>query len=345
MVAAALLAAGVVSFAGSQPQLAGHGDRVYLAFGSGDVVSVARSVDAGATFGAPVALPAAGRLALGRHRGPRLAVTGDAVVVTGIAGAKGGGADGDVHVWRSLDGGRTWRAPVVVNDVPGAAREGLHALAADGAGTVVVAWLDLRVAGTRVYAATSRDHGATWSPDALVYASPSGSICECCHPSIAIDGTGRIAILFRNHVDGHRDMYVAQSRDGRTFAAAIKQGTGAWPLQACPMDGGAIVLGGGAVHTIWRREQTIYTSTTAPGASASGPEATLGTGRDPVIDANGGRLDAAWTDTSGTVQLRQHGRASRALGPGGFAALLARPAATVVAVEHQGRVSVRIEPR
>ncbi|MEO5819070.1 MAG: sialidase family protein [Vicinamibacteraceae bacterium] len=343
MIAAIVLAAGV-SFAGTQPQLAGSSSQVYLAFGSGDVVSVARSTDGGVTFADPVALPAAGRLALGRHRGPRIAVSREAVLVATIAGAKGGGADGDVRLSRSLDGGRTWSPPVVINDVPGAAREGLHALAANDAGTVVVAWLDLREKGTRVYAATSRDHGATWSPDVLVYASPSGSICECCHPSVAIDVGGRIAVQFRNHVDGARDMYVVRSRDGRTFTPAVKQGTGSWPLEACPMDGGAVAIDGDAMHTVWRREQTIYASRTAD-VAGSVAETPLGDGRDPAAAASGGLLDVAWTDTAGVVQLRQHGRAPRALGPGGFASLIARPDRTIVAVEHQGRVSVRVEPR
>ena len=44
-----------------------------------------------------------------------------------------------------------------MNDVSGAAREGMHGLGANASGLVVVAWLDLREKGTRVYAAVSRD--------------------------------------------------------------------------------------------------------------------------------------------------------------------------------------------
>jgi hypothetical protein len=338
-------AAAVATFTGVQPQLAAGGGAIYLAFGAGDVVSVARSSDAGATFAAPVALPGAGRLALGRHRGPRLAVTRGAVLVAAIAGTKGGGADGDLRLWRSIDGGRTWAASVVINDVSGAAREGLHALAANDAGTVVAAWLDLRAKGTRVYAATSHDAGATWSPDTLVYASPSGSICECCHPSVAIAADGRIAVMFRNQIDGRRDMYVVQSSDGRTFGAAVKQGTGTWPLEACPMDGGAIAIDGGAIHAVWRREQTILATTAPTSATAAVAETSLGTGRDPVAAADAGRIDAAWTDVAGVVQLRQHGRPPRPLGRGGFASVVARPDRTIVAIEHQGRIGVRVERR
>ena len=272
MSAAILLAAGITSFAGVQPQLAAGGGAVYLTFAAADAISVARSTEAGATFTTPVILPGAGKLALGRHRGPRVAATRDAVIVAAIAGARGGGADGDVVLYRSVDRGRTWSPSIVINDVPGAAREGLHALTANDAGLVIVAWLDLRDKGTRVYAATSRDHGATWSPDALVYASPSGSICECCHPSVAIDDGDGVAVLFRNHVDDRRDMYVVRSRDGATFGLAVKQGTGSWPLDACPMDGGAIATAGGTVHAASMRPPAMASTASRPSPSAvSGP--------------------------------------------------------------------------
>jgi hypothetical protein len=344
MSAAILLAAGIATFTGVQPQLAAGGGAVYVTFAAGDVISVARSTDAGATFASPVALPEAGRLALGKRRGPRIAATAQAVVVAAVAGARGGGADGDLVLYRSTDQGRTWTAPIVVNDVPGAAREGMHGLAANAAGIVVLAWLDLRQKGTRIYAAVSRDHGVTWSPDRLAYTSPSGSVCECCHPSVAVGDDGRVAVMFRNPLEGRRDMYVIQSRDGAVFGPPVKQGTGSWPLEACPMDGGAIAIDATGTHAVWRREATIFASTTATRAPESGPEQPLGIGRDPVVARLDQRVDMAWTGPGGIV-VRQAGGASTTLGPGGFASLVALPAHTLVAYEHQGRVAVHVVRR
>ena len=342
MLAPFLLAAGLTTFTGVQPQLAGRGAQVYLAFGAGDVVSVARSTDGGATFDAPVALPAAGKLALGAHRGPRIAVTGDAVLVASIAGAKGGGADGDVLLYRSTDQGRTWSAPTILNAVRGAAREGLHGLAANAAGVVAIAWLDLRQKGTRIYAAISRDHGVTWR-ETLVYASPTG-VCECCHPSVAVGDDGRVAVMFRNHLDGRRDMYVIQSRDGDVFAPHVKQGAGSWPLEACPMDGGGLAIDATGTFAVWRRETTIFASTTAAGAPASSAEQSIGTGRDPVVSQIDRAVDVAWI-AGGAVALRQAGKPVAALGPGRFASLLALPKHTVVAFEQKGSVAVRTVAR
>jgi hypothetical protein len=340
----AILLAAAVTFAGTQPQLAASGERVYLTFAAGDTISVARSIDGGATFSTPVTLPSAGKLALGSRRGPRIAATPQAVVVAAIAGAKGGGADGDIVLSRSTDGGRTWAAPLVINDVPGAAREGLHGLAANDAGVVAVAWLDLREKGTRVYLAVSRDHGATWSADTLAYASPSGSVCECCHPSVAIAPGGRIVVMFRNYRKGARDSYVVESRDGgSTFGSAAKQGQGTWPLQACPMDGGGVVASDAATSAAWRRDDAVYV--TAAGRSGiGGPEVKLGPGRDPAIARHGEKVDVAWTAADG-VRLTQFGRPSARSVPGRFPAILAMAGHTLLAVEDRGAVRVAILPR
>jgi photosystem II stability/assembly factor-like uncharacterized protein len=92
-------------------------------------------------------------------------------------------ADGNITIWRSVDHGKSWSRSGVVNDVPGAAREGFHAIAEDAKGNLTVVWLDLRVKGTTLYSSRSSDGGRTWSKNVLVYASPSGTICNVArHP-------------------------------------------------------------------------------------------------------------------------------------------------------------------
>ena len=333
----ALVAASAAAvFPGVQPQLAAAGDQVFLAFAQDNVISVVTSRDDGQTFGQPVRITVPGRMSLGSHRGPRIAATGRVVMVSAVAGARGGGADGDLLLFRSMDHGATWGAPVVINDVPGAAREGLHAFAAEPNGLVVLAWLDLREAGTRIFSAVSRDHGATWSPDELIYASPSGSVCECCHPSIALGsgagGRGR-AIMFRNNINGNRDMYVVRSVDGVSYTPAQKSGVGSWTLNACPMDGGAVVLDGRDAVSVWRRENGIYLATLGQS------EQRIGTGRDPALAQAGSHRDIVWSSSAG-IMLIQDADPPETLGPGRFPALVALDHRTVVAWEHQGAVSV-----
>ncbi len=334
---ALLFAIAAAAIPGQQPQLAHDGDRTFLVTADGNQVTVMRSPDAGRTFSPATPIAVDGRMSAGLHRGPRVVVTGSAVVVAVVAGAQGGGKDGDVVMYRSTDDGSSWSAPVVINDVPGAAREGLHGMAATPDGRILVAWLDLRATGTRLYGAVSADHGATWSPDTPIYASPDGTICQCCHPSVSFDAARGIAVMFRNHVAGARDLYVVRSTDGRTFASAEKQGVDTWMLEACPMDGGGVTWSQDGVASVWRREDGIYLVT--PGAA----ERRLGTGRDPVIATGPAGLDVAWTTTDGI--LLDRGGKTTTVGGGKAAALLAFPTHTLLAWEQQGQVLTRLVDR
>ena len=183
-----------------------------------------------------------------------------------------------------------------------------------------------------------RDSGATWRADTLVYASPSGSVCECCHPSIAIGAAGDVSVMFRNSVDGKRDMYVVRSADGLTFGPAARLGVGSWTLNACPMDGGGLVVGpAGELTAVWRREGTVFLST------PTSREQRIGDGRDAVVGLSGAHRDIAWSADAGVTLLRD-GRI-QVLGAGRFPSLVSSPDRSVVAWEHQGHVRVQVVPR
>lgn len=264
----------------AEPQLAIDADhRVYATYGMGNAIYVSVSSDEGASFTAPVRVADAGKLSLGMRRGPRIAAHDGTITVTATYGVAGGGKDGDLLAFRSADRGRTWSGPVRVNDVVGSAREGLHGMGAGPDGTLACAWLDLRSKGTKLFLATSTDGGANWSPNRLAYESPSGTICQCCHPSVGFDPRGRLYVMFRNVVDGRRDMYLTHSEDGgRIFAPATKLGEGTWPLDACPMDGGSLATtASGDIETVWRRQDTIYR------CAATGGERRLAEGRQGWI--------------------------------------------------------------
>ncbi len=230
-------------------------------------------------------------MALGMRRGPRIAHSGRAVVVTAIGGDQGKGLDGDVLAYRSLDDGKTWLGPVNVNDVEASAREGLHAMAASSDGAIWCVWLDLRDKGTKLFASKSTDHGATWTKNVLVYRSPEGSVCECCHPSILADNKS-VHVLFRNSLGGNRDMYLVSSQDGGvTFGGGTRLGRNHWTLNACPMDGGMLTLNqNGEISTVWRRDRSILI------AEANGKsESYLGIGEQPWVAGQGNEFYTVWT--------------------------------------------------
>jgi hypothetical protein len=318
-----------------QPQVAANGQRAVVTFGAGNAIYVTASADGGRTFAKPVTVAEPGVISLGRHRGPRVALAGDAIVVTVIAGPTGRGVDGDVLAFRSTDGGRTWSTGIRVNDASGSAREGLHTMAASGR-NVFAAWLDLRSKGTKIYGSVSRDGGLTWSKNTVVYASPDGSVCECCHPSAAIDHTGHVYVMFRNSLAGSRDLYVARSSDGgQSFAHAVKMGSGTWQLNACPMDGGGLALTNvGKALTVWRRGKEIFT------AADDRSEEKLGLGKDPAIAMSAKGAHTAWSGEGGLHYKSPGQNEAPVLDPdGAFVQLAPAAGGRVVAVwERKGAI-------
>lgn len=243
-----------------EPQVAlDVNNRVFVAYGVKNTLYCSISEDAGNTFLPPREVGRAGVLALGMRRGPRIAVSGKAAVITAVYGKLGHGEDGNLLAWRSVDGGRNWLGPVHINDQPNTVREGLQAVAGGANGLFAATWLDLRSGKNEIYCAISRDGGRTWGENRLVYRSPDGSVCECCHPSVAFGPDDTLYIMWRNNLGGDRDIYLAFSKDGgRTFSPASKMGLGTWPLDACPMDGGALAPSNNEVMTFWQRGGVMF---------------------------------------------------------------------------------------
>jgi hypothetical protein len=250
-------------------------------------------------------------------------------------------ADGDLIAWRSDDGGRSWSKGVAVNDVPGAPTEGLHSLAADTKGNLFAAWLDKRGGhGTLLYGARSTDGGRTWSKNVRIYQSPEGTICECCHPSVAVDSTGQVLVMWRNWLEGARDMYLARSRDGVSFSKPEKLGTGTWQLNACPMDGGGIAISRDRVFTAWRRDREIFLDT--PGEKEIG----IDEGTDVAIAATSAGAYAVWSTPTGVRAILPGKQSPITLAPkGAFPAIVALANGRALAAwEDDGKIQIQPVP-
>jgi hypothetical protein len=321
-----------------QPQMASDGANVFLVFGSEHSIWVSRSNDEGHSFSSPEKIAALPALALGRHRGPRIVARGDTIVVSAVGGSKiaagahshGLPSDGNLLAWRSIDGGRSWSQPVTVNDVPAAAREGLHAMAIDSKGTIAAVWLDLRSKGTKLFGALSHDAGATWSRNVLLYESPDGTICECCDPSIVSTGAQHFVVMFRNYLNGDRDLY-ALNWSKSAVSKAQKLGHDSWKLNACPMDGGGVVSIDGRVVSAWRRADTVFTA--EPGK----PETAIGKGKDIALASGTKGVFVAWSDPTGIeVHTPESMNPTRLSKGGGFPAMVRLSNGNVLAGWEEG---------
>ena len=117
--------------------------------------------------------------------------------------------------------------------------------------------------------------------------------------------------MFRNWLNGNRDLYLTKSGDaGTTFAPAAKLGVGSWALNGCPMDGGGIAIDkDGSVQTVWRRESKIY------GCEPGKQEIQLGEGRNCTIENINGKNVYAWTENGEVIFMDAKGN-KNSLGKG-----------------------------
>ncbi len=293
---------------GRQPQIiCDERGYVHVVYGIGDEIFYLKSRDGGREFTSPIVVAKISNLMLGMRRGPRIAVNNNVILVTAPAA--------DLLSFVSTDDGESWSKANKVNDKAKAAREGLQNVAAIPGAGFFVTWLDGRNGQTEIWGASSAD-GIRWDNNRLIYQSPNGSVCECCHPSLAVSVNGDLTVMWRNSIEGSRDMFFAKSRDrGASFSKAVKLGAGTWKLNACPMDGGSLALyNDGSLLTVWRRNGSLYY------ASSDQDETKLANGAQPVVTISNGVPIIAWSSKD-TIYLMTDRKPPTAIGQGNYPCL------------------------
>jgi hypothetical protein len=261
---------------GEQPQMTvDEKGLVRVVYGDKTKIYYSTSTDTGKTFSKPVVIGEVMKMHLGMTRGPQLASSKDYSIVTAIDQA------GNIHSFRLTHKGGKWKKISNVNDVDASAPEGLMSIAADANNNFFAVWLDLRDDRKNNIAFATLKENSNWSKNKFAYKSNEDHVCECCKPSIAVNG-GNISIMFRNWLKGSRDLYLTiSSNNGQTFTEAQKLGNGTWPLKGCPMDGGGLVIDSkNEIHTVWQRDGQIYYA--KPGQQ----EEKIGEGRHVGMNGN-----------------------------------------------------------
>lgn len=301
---------------------------IHVTFGNDSTIFYAFSADGGQTFTAPAVVAVLSGLVAGATRGPQLALTDQYVVITAVNKA------GNVFAYHMSRTTGKWSSPRRINDVPEVAKEGFQDVVGGLGNTVHTVWLDLRGnQKNKLVGATSTDGGQTWSANRVLYESPSGSVCECCRVSMAASGSD-VYILFRNWLDGARDLYLAHSGDaGKTYGTPQKLGNGTWKLAGCPMDGGGIALTKtGKPITVWRRENTIYQ------ASPGEPEQVVSSGKNGSVASGPNGPVLAWEDAGSIYVKRGKNPVVTCLGEGKLPHVAVAGQTAVVVWENKGQV-------
>jgi hypothetical protein len=156
---------------------------------------------------------------------------------------------GDIRFARSLDGGKTWSAPLVVHHDRQLITHRFESLIVDPQGRLWAAWVDkrdLKVAqdarrpyrGAAIYYAYSDDKGATWSNDTKL----ADSSCECCRIALAVNPQGRVAAMWR-HVFEPNERDHAFAVLGAQTPAVERVTLDRWRVDACPHQGPSLAFG------------------------------------------------------------------------------------------------------
>lgn len=277
---------------GQMPNMAKskNGD-LHLVYGIGDSILYQSSGDGGKTFSSPFLVGVLPGLYDFATRGPQIASTDKGVTI--IAGDR----SGNIYSFLQREDG-TWIKTGKVNDRDTVAKEGLMALDGDG-NELFAVWLDIR--GTnrnKIVGAASFDGGKTWLTNKIIYTSPDSVVCACCKPSVVVKHS-QVSVMFRNWLNGNRDLYLISSNDGgNNFGEAGKLGESSWALNGCPMDGGAIALSQkDKPQTVWRRHDTIFAC--EPGKK----EIAIGRGAGCTIDNFNDKTLYVWNEAGNIVCL------------------------------------------
>jgi hypothetical protein len=242
---------------GQQPQItADNSGTLRLVYGEGDKIFCATSPDNGLTFPEIKLVGEVKEMALGMSRGPQLASSKNYSLVSAID------KKGSIHIFQLNHKSGKWSGMAIANDTAGSALEGLMSVTADGNDNFYAVWLDIRNDGkNKICFAFTTDQGTTWTKNKIIYKSPDKTVCECCKPAIAVSKS-KIYVMFRNWLNGSRDLYLMQSDDrSNVFQPPVKLGYGTWKLNGCPMDGGGLVVNQKfIVSSVWQREGKIYLS-------------------------------------------------------------------------------------
>ncbi len=220
------------------------------------------SADMGKTWSVPIIVSREQITARGDER-PALAFGPGGEFYIIYTRPRGGGGNphiGDIRFVRSLDGGKTFSAPVTVHANRDVIVHAFGSLVVDGEGILYVAWIDSRdkevakarqqaYAGNGLYYAVSTDGGKTFKGDYRL----ADHTCECCRLALALDEQQRATVMWRHIFSPDiRDHAVAAlDRDG--VVSEVQRATkDDWRINACPHQGPAMSIAeDGTRHQVW----------------------------------------------------------------------------------------------
>ena len=282
--------------------------RLWVADAADGHVRLRHSDDLGKTFSAPVPVNTTPEpiYAEGENR-PKLAFGPKGEIYVSWSQPRAKPWTGFVRFARSLDGGAHFSAPLTVHHDRAEITHRFDALAVDGEGRVVLAWIDKRdqaaaeaagkpYLGAAVYYAWSDDRGASFVPERKL----AEHSCECCRIALSHTPQGDIAAFFRAvYGDNIRDHGFAVLRTDGGASHAERATFSGWHIAGCPHHGpGLAIAPDGTRHAVWYEangKPTIWYGQLQPGQHAAHAQAIAGAGASHAdIAVDGNTVWVAW---------------------------------------------------
>ena len=287
--------------------------RLWLAVIRGQHIYISYSDDRGVTQSAPVKVNAEPENILGDGENrPKIIVRKGVIYVSYTQGLSKP-MTGDIRFSRSTDGGKSFSAPLTVNDNREIISHRFDAMGINGRGQVYIAWLDKRAAtaankkgekysGIAVYYAVSDDEGKSFHTNIKA----ADHSCECCRIAMAIDTDGYPVIAWRHIYDTNIRDHALVKLDGKMMPVRLSHEN--WNVAACPHHGPSLsIASDGVYHATWfsnspERHGLFYARSTDQGKIFSSP---LNFGNfeaqpaHPYVLSLGSRVYLAWKEFDG----------------------------------------------
>lgn len=224
-------------------------------------IAVSRSDDRGQTWSNPVLVTRAPELTdTGGDARPKIVLGREGEVYLTWTKPLAQPYAGEIRFARSLDGGRSFSEPIVVNHDGREITHRFDTLTVNRDGKVFVAWIDKRdlvdagndqkkYRGAAVYFAVSDDRGANFRGDFKV----ADHACECCRIALLARGDGSVSAMWRHIFEPNiRDHATAVLFPDGKVGPMHRASFEGWRIDACPHHGPAAAAdASGQLHAVW----------------------------------------------------------------------------------------------
>ncbi|MFT5049996.1 MAG: hypothetical protein ACI8QZ_001389 [Chlamydiales bacterium] len=184
-------------------------------------------------------------------------------------------ADMNMMLALGQDHGRSFSAPLRMNQDGGEAARTMPVVAFSSDGAVHGVWLDARGAPPRreepanlYYARIEGDR----VKEINLTADQEASVCGCCRPFIAIDARDGVDIAFRNTTaEGYRDIFLIEGNANGEFTQPRAASSPLWLIPGCPSVGPVFLDG----LALWKDGSQSYWRLLSASSPSAEPEVVL----------------------------------------------------------------------